>query len=135
MSSWTEISTTQTGPASWRLDAAVTYHVGALPSPLGWTVTVPAGYVCDLASVPRVWRWLVDRDGLAPAALLHDWLLSLGYSRVVADACFYEAARACGASALQASLAYAGVRLWAVARLFRGRRPSPPITPRARVGP
>lgn len=116
MSSWTRATTTCVGPNAWRLDQTTTYEVGGLPSPAGWTVTVPAGYVCDLASVPRVWRWLVDRDGLAQAALLHDWLLGLRLSRVVADACFYEAARATGVSAIQAWMAYAGVRFWSIVR-------------------
>jgi len=39
------------------------------------TFVVPAGFVTDLASVPRWFTWLIARDGLhTPAAILHDYL-------------------------------------------------------------
>ena len=114
MSSWTEANATQVGPSAWRLNKTTTYHVGGYPSPVGWLIVVPEGFVCDLASVPRVWQWLVDRDGLAQSAVLHDYLLELGVSRVVADACFYEASRASGVGVAQASMAYLAVSLWSV---------------------
>lgn len=39
-------------------------------------VTVPEGFITDLASVPRgVWSWLSPWD-VARAAVIHDWLYS-----------------------------------------------------------
>ncbi len=41
------------------------------------TFTVPAGYVTDLASVPRALLWLVPPYGAyTRAAILHDWLIT-----------------------------------------------------------
>lgn len=38
-------------------------------------VTIPAGYRCDFASVPRfLWSWLPPLGRYQRAALLHDWL-------------------------------------------------------------
>lgn len=117
MSDWTRIELRREGRASgpplWRVLAAVVYHVGGLPSPLGWTVTVPAGYVTDLASVPRWLRWTVDRDELAPAAVLHDYLLDVeGLAPEIAHACFYEAALASGCGRSTAAAAWAAVTAW-----------------------
>lgn len=38
------------------------------------TLTVPKGMLTDLASVPRIFRWLVGRVGRhLEAAIIHDW--------------------------------------------------------------
>ena len=57
-------------------------------------VTVPAGFVTDLASIPRIFRFLIIKNGRhRPAAIVHDYLCRLGldYSRVLADKIFLEA--------------------------------------------
>jgi hypothetical protein len=60
---------------------------------LGRTITVPAWFVTDLASIPR-WCWAIfppvgKYDG---AAVLHDWLYRAGgVTRAQADAVFQEA--------------------------------------------
>ena len=42
-------------------------------------VTIPAGFITDFASIPRIARWLLPQTGhSARAALLHDWLLERG---------------------------------------------------------
>lgn len=42
------------------------------------TLVVPAGYITDFASIPRIGRWLFSTAGKdAKAALLHDYLLHL----------------------------------------------------------
>jgi hypothetical protein len=41
--------------------------------------TVPVGFRTDFASVPRVAVWLIPRFGrYTPAAILHDWLCTVG---------------------------------------------------------
>lgn len=58
-------------PGLWRFGAPLIWDAGAE------TITVPTGFLTDLASIPRLLDWLpnLDRDGLSrrPAAL-HDWL-------------------------------------------------------------
>ena len=84
---------------------------------LGRIITVPAGFECDLGSVPRIpfAYWLFG--GVADsAAALHDWLYS-GRERVTrkqADAVFNEAMKASGTAAWRRY-----PMTWAV-RLFGG---------------
>ncbi len=69
---------------------------------LGRIVIVPDGYVTDLASVPRLMRWLVPVANAKNrrAAVVHDWLCSeevqkkLGISQRKADEVFREALKA-----------------------------------------
>jgi hypothetical protein len=73
---------------------------------LSRVVTVPLGYVTDLASVPRVMRWLVPVANAKnrKAAVVHDWLCSkevqdsMGISQRQADEVFREALTASGVS-------------------------------------
>ena len=62
---------------------AISATAWVLTEPLTWTgsqgdvFTVPAGYVTDLASVPRFMHWLVLPYGpYTRAAVLHDYLLT-----------------------------------------------------------
>ena len=58
----------------WELDAIlrVRFHDNETDAPM--TVTVPAGFTTDLASVPAAARWFVSVTGLwNRAAVLHDW--------------------------------------------------------------
>lgn len=58
-------------PDLWRFGASLIWDTGAE------TITVPQGFITDMASIPHVIDWLpnLDRTGLSrrPAAL-HDWL-------------------------------------------------------------
>ena len=57
-------------------------------------VIVPTGFVTDLASIPRVFRFMIIKNGRhRPAAILHDYLCRLGldFSRILADKIFLEA--------------------------------------------
>lgn len=59
-------------------------------TPYGWQ-EVPAGYVTDFASIPRVAAWRIHPlDRHAWAALLHDWRYAVGEpgKREMADAMF-----------------------------------------------
>jgi hypothetical protein len=82
----------------------------------GMTITVPAGFETDFASVPR-WLWgLLPHDGpYAPAAVIHDWLYSmasLGCSRFLADAIFRELMYQLKVPLWQRVLMYYAVRCW-----------------------
>lgn len=49
----------------------------SITDPVRGTLTVPAGYITDFASIPRPCRWLIPNAGKsAKAAVLHDYLLS-----------------------------------------------------------
>ena len=77
------------GRPVWRLHEGFDVELG------GWsalTLTVPAGFMSDLASTPRVlWRVFAPSDSIR-AAVVHDYLYSsvAGMSRWMADAIFVE---------------------------------------------
>lgn len=53
---------------------------------------VPAGFVCDLDSVPRIpvfYEWLKNRTVIA--AVIHDWLYYMGALKETADLAFLAA--------------------------------------------
>lgn len=79
--------------------------------------TVPAGFLTDLASIPRpLWTLLGHPAGrYAQAAVLHDWLLEVAaVPRARADSIFLEAMEVLGVPRLQRRLMYLGVRAWDV---------------------
>lgn len=65
-------------PDLWRVAAPLIWETG------GERITVPVGFITDLASIPHLFDWApnLDRDGLSrrPAAL-HDALYALGRER------------------------------------------------------
>lgn len=75
-----------------------------LLSPLVYTsrtgriITVPAGFVTDFASIPRLLWWRYPRSGpWNRAAVVHDYLyVENGMERVEADSIFKEALEVCG---------------------------------------
>ena len=79
-----------------------------------YTITVPAEFRSDLASIPRLARPLIDRlDGrTAAAAVVHDWLYSThAMPRWLADAIFAWARKAAGAGRCKRSVMWIAVRL------------------------
>lgn len=85
----------------------------------GKLITVPKGFLTDLASIPRVF-WALDAPNdtvsIAPA-ILHDYMYSAefpytSYTRKQADDIFYQALRVNGASTWQA------FKFWSTVRLF-----------------
>jgi hypothetical protein len=82
---------------------------------------VPAGFRTDFATVPRVVTWLVPRFGAYTlAAVLHDWLVTVGISSGVvssreADGIFRRVMRESGVPVLRRWLMWAGVRWGALA--------------------
>ncbi|MDE1465311.1 DUF1353 domain-containing protein [Spartinivicinus poritis] len=80
------------------------------------TITVPAGFTTDLASIPRLLWSVFPPDGpYLEAAVLHDYLYSkqpaLDISRKQADKVFLKAMRALGVPGWKRYSIYYGVRL------------------------
>jgi hypothetical protein len=97
------------GRGEWQLDAPLVYL-----SDLAGTLTVPAGFRTDFASVPRVpIAFLLCGDTASRAAALHDWLYTAPHqvNRSTADKILKEAAIADGVPAWRAWMLWAGVRV------------------------
>lgn len=75
--------------------------------------TVFAGFVTDLASIPRALRWMLNPNGKSRrAAVLHDFLYTGQHlSRKDSDLLFLAALKADGVSLIQRQLLYRGVRM------------------------
>lgn len=92
------------------------WEVGSLGS--GSRVYIPAGFVTDLASVPRVlWPFIPPHGRHTNASILHDYLYRSGHrnGRRWADTQFYEAMVALETPRVRARV------MWLCVRLF-GRR-------------
>ncbi len=78
-----------------------------------FTITVPAGFVTDFASVPRLPLAYLVAGGIAQKpAVIHDWLYRKGIgSRSSADDIFYEAMGTAGVSNWRRYLMWMAVRL------------------------
>ncbi|MFC3939168.1 DUF1353 domain-containing protein [Pseudomonas gingeri NCPPB 3146 = LMG 5327] len=82
----------------------------------GRRIQVPIGYLSDLASVPRLARWLIDRE--EPAArrpsVLHDRIYTHEthrFTKAEADRIFYDALREEGMNTALAWLMWQAVRI------------------------
>jgi hypothetical protein len=88
-------------------------------------LVVPAGFLTDFATVPRVVVWLIPRFGrYTLAAILHDWLVTQGLrSGVVtsreADGLFRRVMRESGVPVLRRWLMWCGVRWGALTSPLR----------------
>lgn len=80
-------------PGEWVLLADLVYR-----SSDGRIYRVPSRFITDLASIPRIARPAIDRNGKSRRpAVLHDWLYCLhADTRAEADALFLEALQAEG---------------------------------------
>lgn len=98
------------GRSLWRLDAPLVYQSDVAAR----TITVPAGFVTDFASVPRIpVAWYVAGGEGNKAAVVHDYLYTSHLvERPIADAVFEEALAATGQPWWRRKLMWAGVRLF-----------------------
>jgi hypothetical protein len=90
----------------------------------GEIITVPKGYVTDLATIPR-WYWSIispARSDLIEAAIIHDYLYGCpgSITRSEADAILYNALILDGSSEYVAKKMYYSVRLFG-GRYFNSR--------------
>jgi hypothetical protein len=93
----------------WKLLAPLRYQSDLL----GRVIEVPADFVTDFASVPRV-LGIYDLEGgrCNMAAVVHDWAYSTQFvDRPTADALLHEAILACGYGNLTAGIFWLAVRL------------------------
>ena len=102
------------GRQLFSLIAAVAYESDCL----GGVVLVPAGYVTDLASVPKLpLAWLAAGGTGTEAAVIHDYLYTVHafndepISRATADAVFREAIAASGDTKAPGWLMWLAVRV------------------------
>lgn len=80
--------------------------------------TVPAGFVTDGATVPRIaWAMLPPVHEYFPSAVLHDWMIETGYPRKLSDRVFRDSMISLGVNKYRARLMYAAVRSYA--KVFR----------------
>lgn len=87
----------------------------------GTWIDVPAGFVTDFASIPRMfWSWLPKTGEYAKAAVVHDWLYFAGHvkgvgaiERSFADEVFRDAMADLGVPGLRRKLMWLAVRLGA----------------------
>lgn len=72
---------------NWRLDQPLVYAPAA-----GGHITVPTGFVTDLASIPRIfWNIMPPFGKYTEAAIVHDYIYRLhSFSRSRCDALFRE---------------------------------------------
>lgn len=78
-------------------------------------IEVPKGFKTDLASIPRLFQWLISVNGLhRAAAILHDYLYQEKpdwCTRALADQIFLEAMKVAGETWWRRRAMYTAVRL------------------------
>ena len=116
----TKLRMEEYGSREWKLLTPLVYD----DTFLGETFVVPPDFITDLASIPRVFHFLLPvNDKHRAAAVLHDWLYTgTHYSREAVDTLFYRAMRDSGVSQWKAELVYASVRLFGGAVWNEGRQ-------------
>lgn len=94
---------------TWTLLAPLAYYSDLL----GELIQVPAGFVTDFASVPRVpIAYLLTANCGHEAAVLHDWAYTTHFiDRSKADSLFAEALKAGGEPDWRSGLMWLGVRV------------------------
>lgn len=94
---------------TWRLDGPFSYSPA-----LGGHITVPTGFVTDLASIPKLfWNILPPFGKYTEAAVIHDWLYRTHkIPRAGADAILLEAMDLCRVPAWQRRVIYLAVRIF-----------------------
>lgn len=100
---------TNGGRGTWRLNAPLVYQSDVA----GVTITVPAGFSTDFASVPRSpVVFLLTADTAHAASAVHDFLYTAPHPvpRAMADAVLREASLISGVPAWRAALMFYGVR-------------------------
>jgi hypothetical protein len=101
----------------WEVMQEFTYEVGNLGS--GEKITVPTGFVSDLATVPRIfWAVFPPDSTYSQAAVLHDWIckhkgrVERNYDYKQASYIFYESMLVLDVSKITANIMYYGVLIF-----------------------
>lgn len=116
------------GPSKYRLLEPLEFT--ARVNGGGLRVNVPAGFVTDFASIPRIFWSRLPHDGpWAPASVVHDYLYTTRTcSRFLADAIFRDGMAALGVSKLQRLVIFYAVRFFGWTH-WRNRRSASHETP------
>jgi hypothetical protein len=96
----------------WVLRKEFSYDIGEIGS--GDTITVPTGFVTDLASVPRIfWSILPPWENYGPAAVIHDYLyFSHEKTKAESDYIFYEGMMVLKVPTTKAKIIYNSVKIF-----------------------
>lgn len=102
------------GSKNWKLLEELRYR-----TPRGDLIRIPKRFICDLASIPRLFRIFIGVNGKhRQAAIVHDWLYYKKghaalrqFTREECDQIFYDAMIDCDVSEWKAYLMWAAVRL------------------------
>lgn len=98
-----KINTVKIGKQIWSLEADFDCYYGGF-------VKVPKGFQTDGASVPKMFWWFLDpATELFEAAVVHDYLLSIGSRQ--SHKIFYKVAIQYGVPKYKAKIAYFAVKL------------------------
>jgi hypothetical protein len=108
----TKLMVEDLGDGKWRLTAPLRFW----SETLGHVVTVPAGFVTDFESIPRVpVIYLLLAMSSNEAGVIHDYLYRADckprVTRAQADAVLYEVSRCDGCGLLSSWAKWAGVRV------------------------
>lgn len=100
------------GDKHWKLRYPFEYHVGSKQSNI--IISVPAGFITDFASIPRIfWTILPPWGRYGKAAIIHDYLyVTHRFSRKQADDIFLEAMGVLKVSKWKRWVMYRSVRAW-----------------------
>lgn len=125
MTAFSKLAVEHIGPNQWRLVWPLIYAPAKGPA-----IVVPAGFECDLASIPRMfWAVLSPAGPYARAAVLHDYLYVTAdprdrETRLAADRMFLQAMKDEGVGWLARKLMYRAVRQFGGPVFNRRRKPS-----------
>jgi hypothetical protein len=109
------------GKNKWRVYVPFEYHIGAYPSKT--VIYVPVGFVTDFASIPRIfWPFISPIDEHGKAAVVHDYLYTIGYfKKSVCDKIYLEALTVLKVSKIKRTILYYGVKYFGWYRWFKCR--------------
>lgn len=121
---------------SWRLVENFTWFESDLGGADGTMIDVPAGFVTDFASIPRVLWNVLPPSFYAKPAILHDYLYFVGkagdlvVTRAQADKVFRDALQETGVNARKRWMMWLGVRVggWRAWGIYRNADSVPTST-------
>jgi hypothetical protein len=91
-------------------------------------VKIPAGFICDLNSMPRFLWWASTPTDYPEAGAVHDFLYDQQVPRDVADQVYREVLVASGMGAFRASARYRALRIFGGAAYRSHAKPKPAVT-------
>lgn len=105
------------GNRKWKVIAPLTYLFSV--DGIDQAITVPAGYVTDFASVPRLFWIMFPPDGkYTKAAVIHDYLCDnpkkFTHTRKQTDYVFLTAMLESGVSRFKSFILFSAVRFYAI---------------------